>query len=184
MSRLLVLRHGATEWNERGLMQGRADPPLSAAGREQASRWRCPSDYDSARWTASPLRRAMQTAQLMGGDPVPEPRLLELDWGDWQGMTLAALRSDPQIDMARREAKGLDFQPPGGESYRMVQQRLVPFLRQLTAGGGSTVAVCHKGVIQAIYALATGWTMTGRRRTSCGTNAATNSASTRSTCPN
>ncbi len=161
MSRLLVLRHGPTEWNERGLMQGRADPPLSTAGREQVRRWRCPPDYGSAHWTASPSRRAIETARLMGGDPVPDPRLLELDWGEWQGLTLAALRSDPRYNMAEREADGLDFQPPGGESYRMVQQRLMPFLHDLQAGDGSTVAVCHKGVIRALYALATGWTMTG-----------------------
>ena len=106
MSRLLVLRHGPTAWNERGAIQGRADPPLSAAGRDRVARWRLPAGYGTARWIASPLRRAIETARLMGGDPAPEPRLLELDWGEWQGCSLAALRADPRNRMPEREAAG------------------------------------------------------------------------------
>lgn len=161
MKTLLVLRHGPTEWNERGVIQGRADPPLSAAGRERAQRWRIPPGFEAARWIASPLQRAMETARILGGDPTPEPLLQEMDWGDWQGQSLAALRADPPMNMAEREAKGLDFRPPGGESYRMVQQRLVPFLHDCRTEKGPMVAVCHKGVIGALYALATDWAMTG-----------------------
>jgi len=161
MSRLLVLRHGPTAWNERGAIQGRADPPLSPAGRDRVSRWRFPAEFSTDRWIASPLRRAMETARLMGGDPVPDPRLLELDWGEWQGKALADLRADPRSDIADREAEGLDFQPPGGESYRMVQRRLLPLLRDRRADTELAVIVCHKGVITALYALATGWMMTG-----------------------
>ena len=82
MSRLIVLRHGPTAWNERGAIQGRADPPLSSAGRDRVRSWRLPAEFSTGRWIASPLRRAIETARLMGGDPVPDPRLLELDWGD------------------------------------------------------------------------------------------------------
>ncbi len=161
MSPLLVLRHGPTEWNERGVLQGRADPPLSAKGRAQVESWRVPADFEGSGWIASPLLRAMETARLMGAAPMPEPRLVEMDWGAWEGRSLDDLRADPTIDMARREASGLDFQPPGGESYRMVQNRLQPLLQELAAAEGATVAVCHKGVMQALYALATGWAMTG-----------------------
>lgn len=163
MKRLLVLRHGPTAWNTRGAIQGRADPPLSPDGRARVRNWRLPAGHETGRWIASPLQRAMETARLLGGDPIPEPRLLELDWGDWQGRKLADLRSDPAENMGEREAKGLDFQPPGGESYRMVQQRLLPWLRERHADPApeSDIVVCHKGVIQALYALATGWEMTG-----------------------
>ena len=161
MSRLLVLRHGPTEWNERGAIQGRADPPLSPEGRARVERWRIPADLKAARWIASPLLRAMDTARLMGAAPEPEPRLVEMHWGSWEGRSLAELRADPEAQMARREAMGLDFQPPNGESYRMVQHRLLPLLQQLAATGEDTVAVCHKGAMQALYALATGWAMTG-----------------------
>ena len=63
---------------------------------------------------------------------------------------------------ARRRAAqggGLDLAPPGGESPRQVQQRLRPWLRTVTV---PTLALSHKGIIRAIYALATGWTMLGK----------------------
>ena len=58
--------------------------------------------------------------------------------------------------MIENEARGLDFRPPGGESPRDVQARLRPFLESLR---DPTIAVTHKGVLRALYALATGWTM-------------------------
>ena len=61
--------------------------------------------------------------------------------------------------MAENEARGLDFRPPGGESPRDVQARLRPLLARLD---GRTIFVTHKGVLRALYALATGWTMTGK----------------------
>ena len=161
MSRLLLMRHGSTEWNERGAMQGRADPPLSSAGRVQVGRWRIPEGDIPGLWMASPLRRAMETARLLGVEAVAEPRLLELEWGDWEGRSLTELRADPAADMARREAMGLDFQPPGGESYRMLQDRLMPLLFELRAEDGLVGAICHKGVMLALLAKATGWDMTG-----------------------
>ena len=161
MSLLLVLRHGPTEWNARGAIQGRADPPLSAEGAARVEGWRIPAGFETAHWIASPLRRAMETARLMGGTPQPEQRLTEMDWGEWEGRNLTELRADPAAGMAEREARGLDFQPPRGESYRMVQQRLAPLLRDLGGSDRGTVAVCHKGVMLALYALSTGWAMTG-----------------------
>ena len=61
--------------------------------------------------------------------------------------------------MAEAEARGLDFRPPGGESPREVQRRLLPLLESLAAAGRPTIAVSHKGVIRALYALASGWDM-------------------------
>ena len=58
------------------------------------------------------------------------------------------------------EARGLDFQAPNGESPRAVQKRLRPFLEERADDGADTIAVCHKGVIRALYALAIGWDMT------------------------
>ena len=64
------------------------------------------------------------------------------------------------LDLMRAwEAKGLDFQGPNGESPRMVQDRVKPLLAELARRARPTVIVCHRGVIRAIYALATGWDM-------------------------
>jgi probable phosphoglycerate mutase len=156
MTLLLVIRHAATDWNERSLIQGRADRPLSAAGRAWAADARLPAEWIGARCLSSPLVRAMETARLLGLEPVPEPRLIEMAWGDWEGRRLAALRTELGDEMAANEARGLDFRPPGGESPREVQKRLLPLLREISI---PTVAVTHKGVLRALYALATGWAM-------------------------
>jgi probable phosphoglycerate mutase len=156
VSEILLIRHGATDWNEGGLIQGRTDRPLSAAGREQVRRMRLPLQWLHARCLASPLRRAMETARLLGIQPAPEPRLVEMSWGDWEGKSLAELRATLGDCMAENERRGLDFRPPGGESPREVQARLRPLLCEIRE---PTVFVTHKGVLRALYALASGWTM-------------------------
>ena len=59
--------------------------------------------------------------------------------------------------------RGLDMLPPGGESPRMVMERLRELCRAIATDGVDTVAVCHKGVIRALLSLATGWPMLGRQ---------------------
>ena len=85
-----------------------------------------------------------------------------MDWGAWEGRSLSDLRTEGGAAVADAEARGLDFRPPGGESPRDVQARLVPLLCVLAKAAASTVAITHKGVIRALYARATGWQMTGR----------------------
>lgn len=156
MSALLVIRHGPTDWNAAGLMQGRADRPLSDAGRKQVRALCLPREWARAACLSSPLSRAMETARLLGLQPKPEPRLIEMDWGEWEGRSLKELRAELGAAMQENEARGLDFRPAGGESPRDVQERLKPLLARLAT---PTVAVTHKGVLRALYALATGWSM-------------------------
>jgi len=160
VSRLVLIRHGATAWNEAGRIQGRSDPALSPAGRAAVAGWTPPPDIAGARWICSPLARARQTAAILHPGPIAEEAcLIETDWGDWEGKTLAELRAMLGDAMADNEARGLDFRPPGGESPRDVQRRVEPLLARLAARDGTTVGVTHKGVIRAVYALASGWDM-------------------------
>ncbi len=154
---LLVIRHATTDWNAAGLIQGRTDRPLDDSGRAAMRAAALPPGWEGAPCLASPLKRAMETAQLLGLDPSPEPRLIEMAWGEWEGRRLSDLRAALGEAMAANEARGLDFRPPGGESPRDVQARVAPLLKKLA---GPTVFVTHKGVLRAIYALATGWSMT------------------------
>jgi probable phosphoglycerate mutase len=158
VTRLLALRHAATDWNEAGLLQGRAERGLSAAGRAAAAAWRLPSF--AAGWTllASPLRRAQETAALLGPQVVTEPALIEMSWGAWEGHSPAELRRDDPRFTAE-ETRGLDFTPPGGESPRQVAARLAPWLAGLER---DSVAVTHKGVLRALLHLATGWAFQGK----------------------
>jgi probable phosphoglycerate mutase len=150
------MRHAATDWNEAGLIQGRTDRPLSEAGRAWASRARLPTDWEGVRCLSSPLIRGMETARLLGLTPEPEPRLIEMAWGEWEGGRLADLRARHGSAMADNESRGIDFRPHGGESPRDVQERLKPLLSGLVA---PVILVTHKGVLRALYALATGWDM-------------------------
>jgi probable phosphoglycerate mutase len=159
---LVVLRHGPTDWNAGRRIQGPSDRPLTAAARAVVRRWKLPDDSAGYHWMTSPLLRARETAALMGhGDAVIESALVETDWGQWEGRTLAELRASLGANMVKMEARGLDFRPPGGESPRDVQTRLAPWLARVAAAGQPCVAICHKGVIRALVALASGWDMTG-----------------------
>jgi probable phosphoglycerate mutase len=75
---------------------------------------------------------------------------------------LAELRAADGAAFAENEARGLDLQPPGGESPRQVQDRLRPWLRRLAAAGADAGAVTHKGVIRALLAQACDWPMLGK----------------------
>ncbi|MCW0234699.1 MAG: histidine phosphatase family protein [Ferrovibrio sp.] len=156
---LVLLRHGPTDWNAEGRLQGRADIALSQAGRTALAGQAVPAAYRRRDWYVSPLQRARETATLLGLQPVAEPALIEMDWGQYEGHTLAELRDRYGAAFTTNEDRGLDLQPPGGESPRQVQQRLLPWLRSLPADSG---AVTHKGVIRAILALALDWPMLGR----------------------
>jgi probable phosphoglycerate mutase len=156
-----VVRHATTAWNERGLMQGRRDIPLSDAGRAEAAGWR--HDVEGARWVSSPLLRARETAERLAHGPVRiEPALAEMDWGEWEGHTLEDLRGRYGEAFAVNERRGLDFRPPGGESPRDVIGRVGRWLASLEDDGCPIVAVTHNGVIRAMLALATGWDMVAK----------------------
>ncbi|MGQ0676045.1 MAG: histidine phosphatase family protein [Rhodospirillales bacterium] len=165
MTALLLLRHGPTHWNAAKRVQGRGDLPLSEAGRREVMGWRVPAEFAGFAWITSPLSRAVETARLLGaGDAARDDRLVEMDWGEWEGRHLDDLRRELGDLMRAWEARGLDFCAPGGETPRQVQRRLLPFLAERAAARENAVAVAHKGIIRAVYALATGWDMTGPPR--------------------
>ncbi|WP_300299145.1 histidine phosphatase family protein [Ferrovibrio sp.] len=162
MTRLALLRHGTTEWNVAGRLQGRADIPLSDIGLAQFAGCRLPYAYQAYRWYCSPLLRARQTAAALDLQPTIEPALIEMDWGNYEGRTLPDLRAEFGAPFIANEDRGLDLQPPGGESPRQVQARLLPWLQRLAGAGMNAGAVTHKGVIRAILALAFDWPMIGK----------------------
>lgn len=163
MTALVLIRHGPTEWNEIGRVQGHTDIPLSVAGRTRVTSWRVPTALLSHQWIASPLARARETAEILSGRaPALEPRIAEMHWGEWEGETLDNLRARYGDAMVENEAKGLDFRAVGGESPRDVCARIATFFADRARSGRDTVAVSHKGVIRAALALAMDWDMTGK----------------------
>ena len=160
--KLALLRHAVTDWNLEKRVQGRIDQPLSASGRRQFEDLLLPPEFTACRWYCSPLRRATQTAELLGLTAIEiEDALIEMSWGDWEGEILKPLRKRLGDEMRDNECRGIDFCPPGGESPRQVQARLQTWLRQIGALRQDTAAVVHKGIIRCIYALACDWDMCG-----------------------
>ena len=162
MIRVVLLRHAPTDWNAERRLQGRADIPLSDAGRAAFAGARLPAHYKQRLWQASPLRRAQETATLLGIEVAIEPALIEMDWGAYEGRTVAELQAQYGEAFTANEQRGLDFQPPDGESPRQVQNRLRPWLQRLATGGENIGAITHKGVIRAILAQAYDWPMIGK----------------------
>jgi probable phosphoglycerate mutase len=155
---LALLRHGETAWSAAGRIQGRADVPLLPGISISI-----PKSCGGMRIVTSPLRRCVETAALLGAAGAAlEPRIIEMDWGEWQGESFTVLRERLGEEMRANEARGLDFRPPGGESPRLVQARLKPWLKEVAQAGEPTLAVTHRGVIRALFAEATGWDMRGK----------------------
>jgi broad specificity phosphatase PhoE len=160
---IYYIRHGETEWNAEGRLQGTQDIPLNALGRKQAADAgyilaglfaRDGRSEASVGFVASPLGRARSTMELVRRalklppqDYAVDDRLREIAYGDWEGSTLAQMQAaDPEI-FARRQAEKWVVSPPGGESYAAVQVRVRHWYDQLTA---DTVAVAHGGTARAL----------------------------------
>jgi probable phosphoglycerate mutase len=156
------MRHGPTAWNAAKRLQGRADIDLADRTRAFLAARRLPREFADWRVLCSPLARCRQTAELLGLAADVEPRLVEMDWGEYEGKSVDQLRAELGPVFAQNEARGLDFTPPGGESPRMVQARVLPLLREIAQTGRDTLCVTHRGVFRAVYAAARGWDMTGK----------------------
>jgi probable phosphoglycerate mutase len=171
---IVALRHAPTAWNRDQRLQGRTDVALDEEGVAVAARWRTPPDWADYRILSSPLQRARMTASILFPDAEIgiDRRLIEMDFGAWEGKRLADLRADPAEDAAAREDLGLDFKAPKGESPREVQARIQPLLVRLAELQRPTVLVTHKAVIRALYALASGWAMIGKPPTKLRPNCA------------
>jgi probable phosphoglycerate mutase len=160
---IYYIRHGETEWNVEGRLQGAQDIPLNDLGRRQAVQAgdiladlfaRNGRDKSSLPFVASPLVRARSTMELLRGelklapeDYALDDRLREIGYGHWEGSTLAQMQAQDPEFFARRQAEKWIVSPPGGESYVAVQARVSDWYRQLTA---DTVAVAHGGTARAL----------------------------------
>jgi 2,3-bisphosphoglycerate-dependent phosphoglycerate mutase len=138
---IMLLRHGESEGNAQGRMQGRRDYPLSELGREQAAR---AAEFLAARGApfaaiyVSPLRRAFETASIVatrGVEPLPEvdEDLPEIGAGSIEGLNEAEIRERYPEFMTRSLTETGDFSDYGGESYADVQARVRRVLARLAA---------------------------------------------------
>src|SRR5262245_63006535 len=144
LRRIVLLRHGETVGNSRERFHGNSDVALSDEGREQmraASRRLATEVFEVV--AASPLRRAWQSAALVGGGApvllVPEFR--EVDFGRWEGLTAEEIEAqDPVLYRAWRE-NAADFEFPGGERRAAFRERVVKGLDTLVHAGAENALV-------------------------------------------
>ncbi|MDE2903650.1 MAG: histidine phosphatase family protein [Chloroflexota bacterium] len=155
-----LVRHGETEWNRTGRMQGHLGVPLNAEGRRQATRLagRLRRVEFSAIY-ASDLARAAETAQIIadGRDlaVTPDSDLREFSGGEWEGLTLEEIeRRYPGLLAERIEAGGnMGWSAPGGESAIDALQRVRRFSTRAKASldaGENILVVAHGGTLRAL----------------------------------
>lgn len=159
---LILVRHGQTAANARGLLLGRADPPLTETGYRQAHALAAALPR-AARIVSSPLTRARQTAAVLA-DAAPgalgaenvevDPRWIEMDYGDLDGQPAAALGEQSW----RTWRQDPDFVPAGGESVAAVCARVRQACMELAddAARGDVVVVSHVSPIKAAVTWALG----------------------------
>jgi broad specificity phosphatase PhoE len=144
----LLVRHGETDWNADGRLQGQTDRPLSDFGRQQARRLAdelATEEFEAI--YSSDLGRARETAEIVGARlelPVAlDPDLREKDWGTWEGLTAV-------------ERDHVEF---AGETTEAHQERMLRALQRIAErhpGDGSVLVVTHGGSMRRIQTAATG----------------------------
>ncbi len=151
MVRLLLVRHGQTVWNVDAVYRGRSDVPLSPHGRVQAECLgrRLAREEITAIYT-SPLVRASETAEAIGSlsgvEPVVDPDLIDLDCGEWEGLTDDEVRTKyPDLRNIWLSSPHLVCLP-GGESLADVSARVSRVLDRVCSGEGTVVLVSHRVV--------------------------------------
>ena len=153
-----ITRHFQTDWNALHKLQGRTDRPLTDEARDRARALRLPPPWSDARLIATPLSRAIETAELVAGRKAEViPELIELSWGDWEGRRGADLIADPNSGYRHVEDWGWDLAPPNGESPQDAWDRIGPALARIAAEGRPALLVVHRGVMRVIMAKAWGW---------------------------
>ena len=150
MTRMLLVRHAESEWNAQGRWQGRADPPLSDLGNQQASDAAANAGMFDAIFSST-LNRAVTTASYIShatgvGPVITDEDLIERDAGEWSGLTRAEIERDwPGYLEARKR-------PPGYELDEPFRERVLPAFNRIAAvmGDAEVLVLCHGGVIYVI----------------------------------
>jgi broad specificity phosphatase PhoE len=158
---LLLVRHGATEWNDQRLAQGHADIELNEEGRQQAAHAAAElADRDVVAVYSSDLQRALETARPIaaahGLDIVVDADLREINQGEWEGLHVDEIKSRwPELWGPARHYK----RRPGGEAPSEVRRRAVEAIRRILRAhpAGTVVVVSHGGTIRWLSAEALGY---------------------------
>ena len=157
VTRVFLVRHGATQLTAEGRFSGSVGVELSEEGRWQALQLgdRLRNEGLSAAY-ASPLSRAADTARIIGGpcnlEAETRDGLREISHGHWEGLTRAEVEAQFPDEYAAWEEDPFTFAPAGGESGVAVLARALPVLREIVTAhtGGRVLVVSHKATIRLL----------------------------------
>ena len=160
---LYYVRHGETDWNRAQRYQGQRDIPINATGRAQAKangRLLAAALGDRAAhldYVASPLKRASETMEILRAELGldrrayrSDERLMEINYGSWEGQPWADMAVRDAAGYAARQADVWNWRPQSGESYQMLAERVGAWLAEVA---DDTVVVAHGGVSRALRAI-------------------------------
>lgn len=170
VTRLFLVRHGATDATEEGRFSGASSADLSAQGRWQAARLgeRLATQNITAIYS-SPLARALDTARIVAGrcglEPITRDGLREIGHGRWEGLTRDDVERRFADEYAAWEDDPFTFAPVGGESGVAVLARALPVIRELVTShpGEQLVVVSHKATVRLILSSLLGFDARGYR---------------------
>ena len=163
MNRLLVVRHGQTEWNLSGRIQGSSDIDLDEIGRAQVAE--CApaiAAYEPVRIISSDLRRAVDTAkpiaELTGIEIELDKRLRERAYGPWEGLTHLEI-AERFPDDHRRWRSQEPLLNPEIETWGDLKRRTSEAVRDIVESetAGTSIVVCHGGTARQIVGGVLGW---------------------------
>jgi broad specificity phosphatase PhoE len=151
-----VVRHGETEWNQKGLVQGHTDIPLTASGEQQAQeRAHFLKDVSFEYVISSDLQRAKKTASILVQERALSinitPALREQYWGSWEGYSFDKLRE--MFGSSFNDYSGSNaHRVPGVETHQEIVVRVGPFLKEIahTNHGKNILVVTHGGVLKSL----------------------------------
>lgn len=163
--RLLLIRHGQTDWNLARRFQGQSDIPLNETGRRQAQALKArllKRAFEAV--YSSDLQRAVEMANILTGGAGTRPeirldaRLREVHFGDWEGLTYDEIRAKYPDRLAAWEANIFKNAPPNGETLESLAIRIRTILNEIRAkhDGQTVLMVAHGGVLQTLICLALG----------------------------
>lgn len=163
MTTIMLVRHGATDWNVEEIFRGRADVELNETGIEQAKLLaRYLHDAPVEAVYSSPLQRALKTAQIVAAphhmDAMPSQELTDFDYGEWQGLSHATVKERYEALYAKWLNSPHLAKMPKGESLDDVSRRATSLANQVIAKHQGTVVlvshrVTHKVTICALLGL-------------------------------
>jgi len=163
MTKIMLIRHGDTDWNVEEIFRGRVDIELNEIGIKQAELLaKHLADEKIVAIYSSPLKRALRTAEIIARsrnvDVTPAPELIDFDYGEWQGLSHDTVKEKYQTLYTKWLNTPHLVKMPKGESLDDVRKRAISLVDQVTASHEGTVVlvshrVIHKVIICALLGL-------------------------------